>query len=62
VVAVAAAAAEAGSLEVRGSEEAEPVAVMRECEGHGLDKADELWGSLVSFSPVSTGHSETQDG
>ena len=39
-----------GSLEVRGSEEAEPVAVMREREGEGLDTADELWGSLVSFS------------
>jgi hypothetical protein len=48
---VVAAAAEAGSLEVRGSEEAEnPVAVIREREGQGLDTADELWGSLVSFS------------
>lgn len=35
---------------------------MREREGQGLDMADESWGSLVSFSPVSTGHSEMQDG
>jgi hypothetical protein len=38
------------SPEVRGSEEVEPVAVMREREGQDLDTADELWGSLVSFS------------
>ena len=37
-----------GGKRVRGGRE--PVAVIREREGQGLDTADELWGSLVSFS------------
>jgi hypothetical protein len=65
VVAVAAATAEVapGGKRVRGGRErarsfprsGNPVAVMREREGQGLDTADELWGSLVSFSRFRRG-------